>query len=112
MRFGALVLVPAAALAAAAPAFASTQDNRAAEANAAFVVYPKASLDAGEQGTVRYRVKIDRRGRARECAVLESSGFQRLDMATCALLMDKAQFTPGSGRRGSTYEGRVRWQLS
>jgi TonB family protein len=109
--------VPAAVLAAAAPAAAgvSAQDARAAEANAAFVDYPKASLAAGEQGTVRYRVKIDRRGRARECAVLESSGFQRLDMATCALLMDKAQFTPASGRkgsRGSTYEGRVRWQLS
>ena len=116
MKVAALVLVPAAALAAVAvPAAAAAQDTQATEANAAFVEYPAESLKAGEQGVVGFRVKIDRRGRASECEIVQSSGFNRLDRATCALLMEKAQFTPSAGRKGSrrsSHEGRVRWQLS
>jgi TonB family protein len=89
---------------------------RQAEANAALNVYPKASLEAGEQGVVAYHVRIDSRGRATDCEVTQSSGYQRLDMATCTMLMDRAQFTPGRDAKGratrSTYDGKVVWRIS
>lgn len=110
-------LIVAALLAAgAAPALAGTEPDRGAEANAAFATYPKESLAKGEQGVVRYKVKIDGRGRASRCEVTESSGFERLDQATCSLLMQRAKFTPAKDRRGrgrgSIYEGKVTWRLS
>ena len=108
MKYG--ILLPLSALLLGAPAAA--QDNRAAEANAAFVSYPKASLEAGEQGIVHYKVVIGRRGRVDECEVTRSSGFERLDLATCNLLIERGQFTPTSRKRRSTYEGRVHWRLS
>jgi TonB family protein len=104
-----------AALAAAAPAAAAAAPDRQAEANAAFTEYPKASLANNEQGTVHYRVKIDRRGVPSQCEVTQSSGFERLDMATCNLLMSRARFTPARDSRGragrSTYDGRVIWRI-
>lgn len=99
---------------AAAPA--SAEPDRAAEANAAFATYPKESLARGEQGVVRYKVKIDGTGRPSQCEVTESSGFARLDQATCSLLMQRAKFTAAKDRRGrgrrSIYEGKVTWRLS
>ena len=95
---------------------AAAQDSREAEAGKAFITYPKESLKWREEGIVHYRVKIDARGRARECAVTQSSGYHRLDIATCNLLMDNANFTPAQNSGGkatrSTYEGRVHWRLS
>ena len=89
--------------------------SRQAEANAALNVYPKASLDAGEQGTVAYHVRIDNRGHATDCEITQSSGYHRLDMATCTMLMDRAQFTPGRDGKGrstrSTYDGKVVWRI-
>jgi TonB family protein len=98
----------------AAPS-AGADAARQAQANAAFNIYPKESLANGEQGTVFYHVKIDSRGRATDCEVTQSSGYDRLDMATCTMLMDRAQFTPsrdGSGRATrSTYDGKVVWRI-
>ena len=95
---------------------AAAQDSREAEAGKAFIEYPKESLKWREEGIVHYRVKIDARGRPRECAITQSSGYHRLDIATCNLLLDNARFTPGQNSAGkgarSTYEGRVHWRLS
>ena len=107
MRTIAIALLPAAFLI-GAPALA--QDNRDAEANRAFTVYPQESLDNGEEGAVRYRVKLDSSGRPTACEVTESSGYRRLDLATCAMLMDNARFTPQDGK--ATYDGRVVWKIS
>jgi TonB family protein len=100
---------------AAAPAPAANDAARQAEANAAFGLYPKEALAHGEQGTVSYHVRIDSRGRATECEVTGSSGYDRLDDATCAMLMDRAQFTPSRDDRGratrSTYDGKVVWRI-
>jgi TonB family protein len=100
---------------AVATAAAANAQNRQAEANAAFTEYPRGSLADNEQGIVHYRVKIDRRGMANECAVTRSSGFQRLDNATCDLLMTRARFTPSRDSRGrasrSTFDGRVIWRI-
>jgi len=58
---------------------------------------------------------IDSRGRATECAVTGSSGHERLDLATCRMLMDRARFTPSDNGHGhrtrSTYDGKVVWRI-
>jgi protein TonB len=103
------------AILAAAPAPAASDAARQAQANAALNVYPKESLANGEQGTVSYHVKIDSRGRATDCEITGSSGYERLDLATCAMLMDRAEFTPSRDERGhatrSTYDGKVVWRI-
>jgi periplasmic protein TonB len=43
--------------------------------------YPSASRRAGEEGTVRLKVLVDEKGRPREVAIANSSGFARLDQA-------------------------------
>jgi periplasmic protein TonB len=103
-------LLLAAVAAGATAAAAADAPDRQAEANAAFTEYPKGSLANNEQGTVHYRVKIDRRGVPRQCEVTQSSGFDRLDLATCDLLMSRARFTPSQGRR-SVYDGKVIWRI-
>jgi TonB family protein len=99
----------------AAPAAATAEGPRDSEANAAFTVYPKESLARGEQGVVHYRVKLDRSGKPKVCEVTRSSGHERLDAATCNLLMDNARFTPNRDGRGratrSTYDGKVHWRI-
>jgi TonB family protein len=103
-------LLLAAMAAGSTAATAADAPDRQAEANAAFTEYPKASLANNEQGTVHYRVKINRRGVPSQCEVTQSSGFERLDVATCDLLMSRARFTPTQGRR-SFYDGKVVWRI-
>ena len=43
--------------------------------------YPPTSRRLGEEGTVRLKVLVDERGRARDVQVAKSSGFARLDEA-------------------------------
>ena len=109
-------LLLAAMAAGATAATAADAPDRQSEANAAFTQYPKASLDNNEQGTVHYRVKINRRGVPSQCEVTQSSGYERLDLATCDLLMSRARFTPSRDSRGragrSVYDGRVVWRIS
>jgi protein TonB len=50
-------------------------------ANRVDPVYPPASRRAGEEGTVRLKVLVDTNGRASNVAVMQSSGFTRLDQA-------------------------------
>jgi len=113
MRLAKWILL--AAMAAGTTAAAADVPDRQAEANAAFTAYPKSSLENNEQGTVHYRVKIDSKGVPKECEVTQSSGFQRLDLATCDLLMSRARFTPSRDARGrrtrSTHDGRVVWRI-
>ena len=108
MRIAKWVLL--AAMAAGATAAAAAEPDRQAEANAAFTEYPKGSLANNEQGTVHYRVKINRQGIPSQCEVTQSSGFARLDQATCELLMTRARFSRTNGRR-STYDGKVHWRI-
>ena len=106
-----LIVFSAATALAATAAVAGPSEQ---EANAAFVAYPKESLENGEQGIVHYKVKIDSAGRAKKCEVTESSGYRRLDLATCQMLMDNARFTPnmnGGKTVRSTFEGRVHWRI-
>ena len=48
--------------------------------------YPPELRRAGEHGHVGYRFDVTKHGRITHCAVTASSGFPRLDAATCALV--------------------------
>ena len=103
----------------AAPALAETPASEKAR-NAQswdilFSEYPKRALDAGQQGLVGYKVKLDREGYATECEVIRPSGHAILDQETCRLILNRATFKgvrDGSGRRVATVtEGTVNWVL-
>ena len=77
--------------------------------------YPQEAIRRDEQGTVAYKLSVDRRGRVSRCTIVRSSGSTALDRATCSILSRRARFDPArdaEGRRvADTHEGRIRWEL-
>lgn len=77
--------------------------------------YPPESLKAGEEGTVHFRVTLDKDGGLTTCAVTESSGFPRLDSATCDMLVATARFRRAEDATGprqrAIHDGTVVWKL-
>jgi len=69
--------------------------------------YPPEALDRGEQGTVGVRVGVDTSGRVSTCAVLESSGSQTLDRATCKIIEARARFRPARDADGQAVQSSV-----
>ena len=77
--------------------------------------YPKESLALGEQGTVEFAIDLDDHARIDSCLVTRSSGYARLDAATCDMLVVHAKFAPvqteDGARVATTRTGRVTWTL-
>lgn len=77
--------------------------------------YPTREIRAGHQGSVRFELAIDERGRVDRCTVLASSGYPALDEATCKYIGKRARFEPamnGDGRNvPGTYSGTIRWVI-
>ena len=77
--------------------------------------YPTESLKAGEQGTVFFEAEIDETGKVKACRITQSSGFKRLDDATCALIARRARFTPAHDQQGNPttglYRNKIVWKL-
>ncbi|NUT01752.1 MAG: energy transducer TonB [Sphingomonas sp.] len=77
--------------------------------------YPADAQRNDEQGTVEVALEIDRRGRVSGCEVIQSSGSQSLDSATCNILQRRARFTPAKDGLGrpvtDTYTQRITWRL-
>lgn len=77
--------------------------------------YPSQDLREGNQGLVRVRLEVNAAGRASTCTVTVSSGFPRLDAATCAKLLTRARFDPASDESGAKvsgqWSGSVRWAI-
>ena len=77
--------------------------------------YPPASLRAGEQGRVFFNLSLDRDGVPTGCEVTRSSGFPRLDDATCDLVLRYAIFQPNhndtGGKIALTSEGALNWLI-
>lgn len=75
--------------------------------------YPTSELRAEHQGTVRFRVDVDARGRVGQCSILSSSGYSGLDEATCKYVTRRARFEPATNADGQasagTYMGTIRW---
>lgn len=78
--------------------------------------YPPESYLAKEEGEVGYQMTIDAQGKATDCSVTQSSGFARLDAATCSILMGRnLEFSPAVDPNGEpiagTFEGFADWVI-
>jgi TonB family protein len=77
--------------------------------------YPATALRFEMTGSTVFRLAVDATGKPSRCDIVESSGFDVLDTATCQRLMTKARFSPPRDRKGKpvegTYSNRVRWVL-
>lgn len=77
--------------------------------------YPAAARRAGKEGVVAVTLAIDASGYVADCTVTTSSGSPDLDAATCALLRERARYSPELDEQGrviATVRSRkVRWTL-
>ena len=77
--------------------------------------YPSASRAAEEEGVTRVAYVVGTDGRVTQCEVLQSSGFKRLDDATCSIIQRRFRFNPAT-RDGQPVPERktqpVRWRLT
>lgn len=77
--------------------------------------YPPAALYNREEGTVRFEVVVRPDGRAESCRIVGSSGSPTLDEGTCAIMTERARFTPArdaEGRRVTDlFAARIAWEL-
>lgn len=84
-------------------------------AGSATANYPKESLKAGEQGRVGFTVEVTEAGRGTNCKVTESSGYPRLDKATCEQVEAYGRFRPAEDANGKpirgSYSGHVNWVI-
>lgn len=75
--------------------------------------YPVVALRFNMSGVTAFKLVVDPVGKPSRCDIIESSGFDVLDSATCERLMANAQFTPLHNREGKPIEGtyfsRVKW---
>ena len=76
--------------------------------------FPDASRRAEEAGVTRVSYVIGTDGKVESCTVTQSSGFPRLDDATCKIIQRRFRFNPAT-REGQpiseTKTQPVRWQL-
>ncbi len=77
-------------------------------------VYPAQARRANQSGAIAMRLDVDRlSGRANSCTVTRSSGFENLDVETCAIFRRRAQFWPQTLAKGKkaplTFSARVIW---
>jgi len=77
--------------------------------------YPARDIREGHEGTVRFQLSIDARGRVQNCEIVHSSGYPGLDDATCSNVSHRAHFEPASDSSGDrvagTWSGTVRWVI-
>jgi len=77
--------------------------------------YPVEAIRNEEQGTVAFKLSIDRRGKVSRCDVTSSSGSPALDRATCSILVRRARYTPAMDAQGNRVpdedSGKIRWEL-
>lgn len=77
--------------------------------------YPSTALRFGMAGVTGFKLTVDVTGKPSRCDIVESSGFDVLDTATCQRLMLNARFSSPSNQAGKPIEGayssRVRWVL-
>jgi protein TonB len=112
--FLAALLASAASPASAAPS-SETVARDAANDEVILSQYPERARAAGEQGSVGFKVALDRDGFATSCEVTQSSGYKRLDQETCDLILDRATFKGVRGTDGRKTNmvttGVVNWRL-
>jgi TonB family protein len=77
--------------------------------------YPAVALRYSMVGKTAFKLTVDTTGKPSRCDIVESSGFDVLDRATCERLMANAKFSPAHNRAAkvveSSFSSRVRWVL-
>ena len=76
--------------------------------------FPDASRRAEEAGVTRVSYTVDVDGKVSACNVTQSSGFPRLDDATCKIIIRRFRFNPATRDGKPVTEMKtqpVRWQL-
>lgn len=77
--------------------------------------YPTVALTQGQSGTVGFVLLINEKGRVADCTVTQTSGIASLDAQSCALLTERAQFTPAMDVDGKpardAVSARILWQV-
>lgn len=77
--------------------------------------YPPAAFKRREQGVARFVLSIDASGKPSGCVIMASTGSNDLDVATCSLVMRRAEFLPARDEfdrvMSGSYSGAVRWIL-
>jgi protein TonB len=77
--------------------------------------YPTASRRAEEEGVTRVSYVVGVDGLVAQCEVVQTSGFQRLDDATCAIIRRRFRFNPATLNGQPVPERRsmpTRWRLT
>lgn len=109
------LLILASAISIAASASDPGQSVQSRNGEFIFSKYPSRALAAGEQGLVRFRADVDQKGNVLACKVTEGSGFKRLDVETCDLIVNHATFKPTIDSEGkareAVHEGIVNWRI-
>ena len=70
--------------------------------------YPTESLVREEQGIVSVVLDVSPKGAVTGCRVTESSGWARLDWASCALARKRSRFKPAQDAAGQPVTGQYR----
>jgi TonB family protein len=77
--------------------------------------YPPAQRAARNEGVGTYYLAIGKDGSTIGCVITKSSGFRDLDLHTCALLKQRAKFTPAKDAKGvptwGSYADNFEWKL-
>ena len=73
--------------------------------------YPEEAFERREQGEVGWTALVGNDGKVRECRIVESSGFEGLDILTCRLLTRFAKYDVSGPNHPRTVAGSVSWRL-
>jgi len=73
--------------------------------------YPTKAFEREWQGVTSFDVIVDQSGKAADCKITKSSGYEMLDRQACWVAMKRAQFTPASGANGERTYGVYRSQV-
>jgi TonB family protein len=77
--------------------------------------YPWQAVTAGEGGTVQMALLVDENGKVADCSVIRTSGVAVLAAQSCAVIKERAKFTPAVGLDGkpanTSFVQRITWRV-
>jgi len=77
--------------------------------------YPTRDIRQGNEGTARFSLTIDAKGKVQDCRITSTSGHPGLDVATCKFVSRRARFEPATNSTGKrvagTYSNTIRWVI-
>ncbi len=77
--------------------------------------YPDVAMRGDDTGTVTLAMLIDEAGKIADCTIVATSGVAVLDSQSCAVLQERAKFTPAVGSDGKPVKSattqRIQWAI-